>query len=130
MRINTLNQQLMTAQAAGYTEKHPEIINLKAEIAQAKNELASAKQDGPATADLLRADPLYNQKVAERDALKARLASLRVAEGSVRNQIASYQSRDRGRADGRTGVVRDHPRALARERALQRPQSEVRPRAA
>jgi succinoglycan biosynthesis transport protein ExoP len=93
MRINTLNQQLMTAQSAGYTEKHPEIINLKAEIAQAKNELANAKQDGPAAVDLLRADPLYNQKVAERDALKARLASLRVAEGSVRNQIAAYQSR-------------------------------------
>jgi polysaccharide chain length determinant protein (PEP-CTERM system associated) len=93
IRINTLNQQLMTAQAAGYTEKHPEIINLKAEIAQAKNELASAKQDGPATTDLLRADPLYNQKVAERDGLKARLASLRVAEGNIRNQIAAYQSR-------------------------------------
>ena len=93
MRINSLNQQLTTAQAAGYTEKHPEIINLKAEIAQAKNELATAKQDGPGGADLLRADPLYNQKVAERDLLKARIASLRVAESSVRGQIATYQSR-------------------------------------
>ncbi|MBA3641811.1 MAG: Wzz/FepE/Etk N-terminal domain-containing protein [Acidobacteriota bacterium] len=93
MRINSLNQQLTTAQSAGYTDKHPEIINLKAEIAQAKNELADAKQDGPGGTDLLRADPLYNQKVAERDALKARLASLRVAESNVRGQITSYQSR-------------------------------------
>ena len=93
MRINSLNQQLTTAQSAGYTDKHPEIINLKAEVAQAKNELANAKQDGPGGVDLLRADPLYNQKVAERDALKARIASLRVAEGSVRSQINAYQSR-------------------------------------
>lgn len=93
MRINSLNQQLTTAQSAGYTDKHPEIINLKAEIAQAKNELTIAKQEGPGGPDLLRTDPLYNQKVAERDALKARIASLRVAESSVRGQIASYQSR-------------------------------------
>lgn len=116
-RINALNQQLMTAQSAGYTDKHPEIINLKAEIAQAKNELATAKQDGPATVDLLRADPLYNQKVTERDALKARLASLRLAEASVRNQIASYTSRVEAapRVEQELfGINREHSLEIAR----------------
>lgn len=117
LRINALNQQLMTAQSAGYTEKHPEIINLKAEIAQAKNELSSAKQEGPAGPDLLRADPLYNQKVAERDALKARIASLRVAEGSVRGQIGSYQSRVDAAPmveQDLSGITREHALEITR----------------
>ncbi|CAN5768245.1 hypothetical protein BH24ACI5_BH24ACI5_09000 [soil metagenome] len=91
-RINTLNQQLVTARAAGYTDKHPEIIHLREEIAQARSELTVAKQAGPG-GDALRADPLYNQKVAERDALKARIASLRKAQSSIGGQIATYQNR-------------------------------------
>ena len=67
-------------------------LSFHTEIAQAKNELTAAKQDGPG-GDALRADPLYNPKGAERDALKVRIASLRRAEANVRSQIGSYQSR-------------------------------------
>lgn len=93
MRLNTLNQQLQTARAAGWTDKHPEIVYLQTEIAQARKELSSAKSSGPAGGDALRADPLYNQKAAERDALKLRIAGLRRHEAGLRGQIAAYQSR-------------------------------------
>ena len=91
-RINQLNQELVQARALGYTDKHPEVLRLQAEIAQARTELRSVKQD-TGSADTLSVDPLYRQKVAERDALKGRINSLRRAETSVRGQIAAYQSR-------------------------------------
>lgn len=92
-RINQLNQQLLQARALGYQDKHPEVVYLQAEIAQARTDLASVKPEGPSRRNELRADPIYSQKVAERDALKARIASLRTAETNVRGQIASYQNR-------------------------------------
>jgi polysaccharide chain length determinant protein (PEP-CTERM system associated) len=91
-RINQLNQELVQARALGYTDKHPEVVHLQAEIAQARTELKSVKQD-TGTVDTLQADPIYRQKVAERDALKGRINSLRRAETNVRGQIASYQGR-------------------------------------
>jgi polysaccharide chain length determinant protein (PEP-CTERM system associated) len=90
-RINELNQQLQAARALGYTDKHPEVVHLKAEIAQSRADLTSAKQDGPAGKAALSADPVYSQKVAERDALKARIQSLRRAETSIRGEIGNYQ---------------------------------------
>jgi polysaccharide chain length determinant protein (PEP-CTERM system associated) len=91
-RINQLNQQLVSARALGYTDKHPEVISLEAEIAQARQDLASAKRD-TGGGSVLQADPVYQQKVAERNALKARIQSLRQAETNVRQQIGAYQNR-------------------------------------
>ena len=91
-RMNQLNQELLQARALGYTDKHPEILRIQSEMTQARAELKTAKQDvgGP---DTLQADPLYRQKVAERDALKARINTLRRSQGNVSAQIAAYQSR-------------------------------------
>ncbi|HVL68567.1 MAG TPA: Wzz/FepE/Etk N-terminal domain-containing protein [Vicinamibacterales bacterium] len=91
-RINTLNQQLVEARAAGYTDKHPAVITLQAEIAEARSELAAAKGDGN-RGNVLQADPLYQQKVAELNAIRGRIQSLRQAETNIRSQIAAYQSR-------------------------------------
>lgn len=91
-RINQLNQQLVSARALGYTDKHPEVISLESEIAQARADLASAKRD-TGGGSVLQADPLYQQKVAERNALKGRIQSLRQAETSIRQQISAYQNR-------------------------------------
>jgi succinoglycan biosynthesis transport protein ExoP len=92
-RITELNQQLLAARAAGYTDKHPEIVNLQTEIAQARAELSSAKQDGPGGRAALQADPVFSQKVAERDAVKARMNSLRRAEANIRREIGTYQQK-------------------------------------
>ena len=91
-RINQLNQQLVSARALGYTDKHPEIISLETELKQARTDLSAAKSD-TGSGGVLQADPMYQQKVAERNALKARIQSLRQAEGSIRQQINAYQSR-------------------------------------
>jgi polysaccharide biosynthesis transport protein len=91
-RINQLNQQLVSARALGYTDKHPEVISLESEIAQARADLASAKRD-TGGGSVLQADPLYQQKLAERNALKGRIQSLRQAETSIRQQISAYQNR-------------------------------------
>lgn len=92
-RIVQLQQQLAQARANGWTDKHPEVVSLQGEIAQAKSELAALKKDagGAANQDLLQADPLYRQKLGERDAAKARINTLRVAESQARAQIARYQ---------------------------------------
>jgi succinoglycan biosynthesis transport protein ExoP len=93
-RINQLHQQLVTVRALGYTDKHPEVVSLQAEIAQARAELSSAKREGNGSAnEALQGDPMYQQKVAERNALKGRIQSLREAEASARRQIAAYQGR-------------------------------------
>lgn len=114
-RINQLNQQLVSARALGYTDKHPEVISLGAELAQARAELSSARRDTSGTA--LQADPMYQQKVAERNALKGRIQSLREAESSVRRQISSYQSRVEAapRVEQElAGITREHLAEVAR----------------
>lgn len=114
-RINQLNQELVQARALGYTDKHPEIVRLQAEIAQARGELKVARQD--TSGDTLQADPLYRQKVAERDALKGRINSLRRAQANVSGQIAAYQGRIEAAPmveQELSGVQREH--ALETER--------------
>jgi polysaccharide chain length determinant protein (PEP-CTERM system associated) len=91
-RINTLNQELVAARAAGYTDKHPAITTLEAEIAQARKELTAARGDST-TKGALQADPIYQQKVLELEAVKARINTLRRAEANARQQIGAYQNR-------------------------------------
>ena len=92
-RIQQLNTQLMQARALGYTDKHPEVINLQQEIAQARAELTSAQQSGAAGgADALQADPVFRQKVNERDAARARIRSLQFAESQTRAKINRFES--------------------------------------
>ena len=91
-RINLLNQELVAARAAGYTDKHPAITTLEAEIAQAKKELTAARGDST-TKGALQADPVYQQKALELEAVKARINTLRRAEQNARQHINSYQAR-------------------------------------
>lgn len=94
IRLNDLHQQLAQARANGWTDKHPEVDSLKREIAQAKTDLASLKQDsGGDRADALKSDPLYQQKLAERDALKSRINSLRDAASRTSAQISQFERR-------------------------------------
>src|SRR4029079_18276384 len=94
-RIAMLQQQLTQERALGKTDKHPDVISLQQEIANARAELNGAKQSGSGASrdELLMADPMYRQRVQDRDTSKARIRSLQAAEGLARNQIAQYQSR-------------------------------------
>jgi polysaccharide chain length determinant protein (PEP-CTERM system associated) len=91
-RINALHQDLVTARAAGYTDKHPAITTLQAEIDQARKDLLAARGDSTSKGALA-ADPMYQQKAAELEAIKARINTLRRAEQNARNSIAAYTSR-------------------------------------
>jgi polysaccharide biosynthesis transport protein len=91
-RINTLNQELVAARAAGYTDKHPAVTTLQAEIEQARKDVLAARGDST-TQGALQADPMYQQKLLELKAVKARINMLRRAEGNARTQIAAYQGR-------------------------------------
>jgi len=89
-----LQQELSQTRALGYTDKHPEIDRLKAEIAQADAELTAMKQPaGGPREDLLMADPVYRQRVADRDSVRLRINTLRAQSGQASAQIAQYQSR-------------------------------------
>lgn len=93
-RLNELQQQLAQARANGWTDKHPEVDSLLREIKEAKGELASIRKDsGDGGGDALKSDPVYQQKIAERDAIKARINSLRGNANQARSQIAQFQSR-------------------------------------
>jgi polysaccharide chain length determinant protein (PEP-CTERM system associated) len=93
-RLSTLQQQLREARALGYTDAHPEIDRINREMSEATRELTAARKQGPANRDeLLQADPLYRQKLQERDAAKLRIATLQRQSGQLNAQIAAYQNR-------------------------------------
>ncbi len=93
-RINLLQQQLTQERALGKTDKHPDIVSLQEEIANARAELNTKQSNsGNSRDELLAADPMYRQRIQDRDTSKARVRSLQAAENLARSQIAQYQSR-------------------------------------
>ena len=93
-RLNQLQQQLAQARANGWLDKHPEVASLLEEIKQARAELTAMKQqDTGDHTESLKSDPIYVQKLAERDATNARINSLRQNADQARAQIAQFQSR-------------------------------------
>jgi protein tyrosine kinase modulator len=92
--IDELQSQLAQGRALGYTDKHPEVIRLQDEIKQARADLATAQQQEPANRDqMLNADPIYRQKVQEREAAKLHVKELQAGSANAQRQIAEYQSR-------------------------------------
>ena len=93
-RVDDLEQQLTSARALGYKDKHPEIERLQAEIKQARADLSASKEQGPSNREeLLKSDPLYREKLQERDMAKLHIRELQGASDSARRQIGEYQSR-------------------------------------
>ena len=92
-RVVALQRDLAAARVT-YTEKHPEIVRLQEEIATARKE-AVAEHQRPASdrAAQLQIDPAYRQLVADREMARLRIRDLSRADGDIRRQIATYQSR-------------------------------------
>lgn len=92
--IDDLQAQLAQDRALGYTDKHPEIIRLQGELKQARADLAAAHNQSPENRDqILKADPLYRQKLQERDASRLHIKELQTAASQLSGQISTYQSR-------------------------------------
>ena len=92
-RIASVQQELAQARALGYTDKHPEVDRLKSELAQAQRELAAIKQPAGGDGDTLLTDPVYRQRLADRDAVRLRINTLRAQSSQASSQISQYQSR-------------------------------------
>jgi len=92
--LDDLQAQLVTDRAQGFTEKHPDVIRLQEEIKQARAELSAAKVETPASREeLLKADPLYRQRLTERDTAALHVRELQAAARNAQSQIGAYQSR-------------------------------------
>ena len=93
-RIDDLEAQLGSDRALGYTDKHPDIDRLQREIKQARADLAASKVTQPVNRDeTLMADPLYRQKLQERDMARIHVRELQLAATSAQRQIGDYQTR-------------------------------------
>jgi uncharacterized protein involved in exopolysaccharide biosynthesis len=90
-RVNSVQKELAEARAK-YTDKHPEIARLQEELASARKDLAVAQQESGKD-NVLTTDPVYKQKVQERDASRMRIAELKRSSKAAQAQIALYQSR-------------------------------------
>jgi len=92
--VDDLQAQLASDRALGYTDKHPDVMRLEEEIKSARADLAASKVQQPANREeLLKSDPLYRQKLQERDLAKLHLKELQASAANASSQIGAYQSR-------------------------------------
>jgi uncharacterized protein involved in exopolysaccharide biosynthesis len=91
--VITLRSQLAVAKLS-YTDKHPEVVRLKEDLANAEK-AATAERARPA-ADrqaILNGSPEYRGMVKDRETVKLRIAELQRQQATINGQIGSYQSR-------------------------------------
>ncbi|HEX3701940.1 MAG TPA: GNVR domain-containing protein [Vicinamibacterales bacterium] len=93
MRVVALRRELSDAQL-NFTDKHPEVIRLKEELATA-DKAAAAERSRPAAdrLSLLQSSPDYRQLVKDRDATKMRLDELQRHQAQITSSISNYQAR-------------------------------------
>ena len=115
-KVDDLQAQLSSDRALGYTDKHPDVIRLQEEIKQAKAEVVASKSNQPANRDeMLKADPIYRQKIQERDMARLHIRELQNASAGAQRQIGEFQSRVES-----APVVEQELTSLEREYALEK----------
>jgi polysaccharide chain length determinant protein (PEP-CTERM system associated) len=93
-RVDDLEAQLAADRALGYTDKHPDVTRLQREIKQARADLVASRVQPPSNREeLLKTDPIYRQKVQERDMARLHIRELQNASAAAQRQIGEYQSR-------------------------------------
>lgn len=92
-RIVALERELAAARQS-YTDKHPEVVRLREELAMARAE-ATRDHERPAADRMaqLRTDPAYRQLAGDREAARLRIRELERVEADLRRQIGVYQAR-------------------------------------
>jgi uncharacterized protein involved in exopolysaccharide biosynthesis len=96
LRAQTLRRELADAQLT-YTDKHPEVVRLKEELATAEKD-AAAERTRPAAdrAAILGATPEYRALQKDREISKMRIAELERQQTAITGQVAQYQTRVEG----------------------------------
>jgi polysaccharide chain length determinant protein (PEP-CTERM system associated) len=93
IRAVGLERELAVARG-NYTEKHPEVVRLRDELAAAKKEAeADANRPESDRAASLRVDPTYRLLLTDREQIRLRIRELQRSEGQVRDQIGVYRAR-------------------------------------
>lgn len=93
VRVVTLERDLEVKRGI-YTDKHPEIVNLKEELAAARAAVA-AEQARPESERVasLRVDPSYRSLLEDAERARLRIRELQRQESQIRSQIAMYRTR-------------------------------------
>lgn len=92
-RVASLRRELAAAQLT-YTDKHPEIIRLKDELATAEK-AAAAERSRPASdrMAILNGNPEYRGLLKDRETTRMRIAELQTQQRNINAQIGAYQAR-------------------------------------
>ena len=92
-RILTLQAELAEAQLS-YRDKHPEVIRLKEELANAEK-TAAAERELPAKdrTPVLQANPEYRRLVTDRNTARMRIAELQRQQRTAEGGIGQYRAR-------------------------------------
>lgn len=93
VRVVQLERELEVARG-NYTDKHPEIVRLKDELAAARAAV-TAEQGRPESERVatLRVDPNYRALLADAERARLRIRELQRQESNVRAQIGMYRAR-------------------------------------
>jgi polysaccharide chain length determinant protein (PEP-CTERM system associated) len=91
LRVEELQKQL-TALRTRYSEKYPDVVRIKAEIAALQGQLQGAEQSGDA-AGALPSSPQVAQLRASLDELNGRSRALQAEASALHGTLARYQSR-------------------------------------
>lgn len=94
-RIGSLTQQLAVNQALGYTDEHPEMRRIHRELETARKDYEAARKPaaGASRDDLLSQDPVYKNRMLERDLAQRRVNELRRQLNTATGHISLLQSR-------------------------------------
>lgn len=93
VRVIELERELAQARNT-YTDKHPEVVRLKDDLAAARAEAAAdASRPQEERIATLRVDPTFNGLRKERDASKLRITDLQRQQEQIQAQIAMYRMR-------------------------------------
>lgn len=76
-----------------YTDKYPDVIRLRREIADIEGELQSAGGDGALDETILSLDPVYQELRGQLDLLELEIKTLRSELARIDREIAVYQRR-------------------------------------
>ena len=92
-RVIALENELAAARGV-YTEKHPEIIRLREELAAAKKDAAADANKPPEDRlAALRLDPAYRALLGDREQARLRINELQRQQAAIQQQIGMYRAR-------------------------------------
>jgi succinoglycan biosynthesis transport protein ExoP len=93
VRVVTLERELEVARG-NYTDKHPEIVRLKDELAAAQASVeADQKRPESERVATLRVDPNYRALLSDAERARMRIRDLQRQESQIRAQIGMYRAR-------------------------------------